>query len=232
MNCEQIEQTSMMRRFLDGALDDEVKREFQGHVSTCEACQGELRLAATLMLQEPLHEGRVFVEATQPSTSVWASLREWLFPSGVRMWQPALAFAAVLVVAVPMLKTVWFPADTDMATTYRTGQTGSTTPQLESQLKGALGALSQGEAKEAFTLLDPHSVNWDRGRMENVFIAYRVRARAAAELGWDEAALQDLNRAMSFAELDPDRLSCIQQDVAAVKGEGAWCPLPSADDIH
>lgn len=234
MNCEQIEKHLLIRCFLEGALSGDQKRDFQSHVSSCASCQGELQLAASLMLQEPVPAGRAFQEVAERQPSLWARLSAWLFPTGVGVWQPALAFAAVLVVALPMLKMVWLPADPDAAQpvgeTWRAGDSG---PQpLDQQLRGALGALTKGEPRQAFDLLDSHRVDWDQGRMGNVFTAYRVRARAAAELGWPDAALQDLHRAMSFAELDPERVACVEQDIKAVGGEGDFCPLPEASAVR
>ena len=236
MNCEQIEQGAYTRRFLDGGLSTDLRSEFKVHVADCDACQGDLQLAASLMLQEPIPASRVLETAVEPEPSMWVRLREWLFPSGVGMWQPALAFAAVLVVSIPMLKMAWMPADLDVSnqtdTTWRAGDPDAGPRPLEPSLKDAIGALQQGEVEQVIDMLDTGRVNWDRGRMENVFTAYRVRARAAAELGWNDAAMQDLNRAMSFAELDPQRVSCVEQDIKAVKGEGTYCALPAASEIR
>lgn len=237
MNCEQIENLSLLRRLLDGRLARSDAQEVQRHVAGCTHCRESLRLTAALMMQDPIPaQVRVSEREVAPATaSWWARARGWMFPQGVGYWQPALAFAAVLIVATPMLRTLWMPTDPDGAqnTVWRSGDgEDATARSLEAQLKVALGALAAGESRQAFDLLGPQKVDWNRGRLENVCVAYRARARAAADLGWEDAALQDLRRAMSYAELDPDRVACIKQDMDAVQGDGAFCPLPSPDEIH
>ena len=227
MDCQYIEEKGLLRGLLNGTLGEAEKAPLKAHIDGCESCQGALQLCAALMSVEPVPVEVTSTEkVAEPSPSLWQSLREWLFPQGAGGWQPMVAFAVILVVAVPVLQRVWMPTDPaagDPATVVmRAGQSDG----LEHRLPEALRALQDGEPEEVVDLLNPHA-GWDRSDSEFRYVGYRVRARAFHMMGSNSEAMQDLNLARRFAGLDPTKEACLDRDIQAVKGQNTFCPLPA-----
>ncbi len=232
MNCEQIENQGLVRRFLNDELTGEKRQAFKAHCADCGQCQSSLQLAASLMLQPPLPVSQVSFaeEPTAEPLSMWESLTNWLFPSGVGRWQPALAFAAVLLVAIPVLQRVWLaPADSGSTETTLRGaeHAGGLDLSVDGRMRASLKALNQGEAQVAYDLLGADDLKWDDARMAEVREAYRVRARAAAELGLKSEARVLLNKAKQLTMLDAEAEACLEQDLQALSKGSEFCPLPA-----
>ena len=107
MDCENIFEQDLLRALLVGSLSDDIKTDVKQHVADCDACRSDLQLAATMMLQEPVEVQHDEVVIAEQKPSVWQQLRDWLFPEGMGWLQPAVAFAALAVVAVPVLTNIW-----------------------------------------------------------------------------------------------------------------------------
>lgn len=232
MNCEKIENEGLVRRFLNDELGGDARQAFKVHCADCLQCQSSLRLAASLMLQSPQPARQVSfaVEPEAERVSFWESLTSWLFPTGVGRWQPALAFAAVVLVAIPVLQRVWLaPVNPGQEVTTLRGTDPAKALDLtvDGRMRASLLALDRGEAQAAYDLLGAKDLKWDDARMAEVREAYRVRARAAAELGLTDEARTLLNKAMQLTMLDARAEECISQDLKAIVGGGAYCPLPA-----
>lgn len=225
MNCEEIEKRELVRQFLKDELEGEARKRFKAHCGACASCQASLQVAASLTLLPPLPYAKVAVEVSEVEpVSVWESLKSWLFPSGVGHWQPALAFAVVAVVAVPVLNGVWIstPPEVNSEMVLR-GSAGPVSVVEQTQL--AIRSLESGDAKTAAALLSVKGVQWDEARVGDVREAYRVMARAESHLGNKNKALKHMDDAKQLIMLDAKAKACIAQDYEALAGNGEFCPF-------
>ena len=226
MNCESIENEGLIRRFLSNELEGEARSRFKEHCASCASCRASLQLGATLMLAPSAVRAEAPVRVPEEeSVSVWESLKSWLFPSGVGHWQPALAFAVIVVVAVPVLNGVWIsiPPEVNSEMVLR-GNEGPVA--VVEQTQKAIKAMNNGDAKLAAALLSVEGVEWDEARVGDVRVAYRVLARAQMELGNKSKALKHLQDAQKLTMMDARAEECVAKDLKALDGIGDYCPLP------
>ncbi|HSG82874.1 MAG TPA: zf-HC2 domain-containing protein, partial [Gemmatimonadota bacterium] len=92
LNCEAIIDAGLIEQYLAGMLSEAEIEAFESHYLTCDRCQNELRLAATIKdaLPELLHEQAVVAGATETDTD-----RRWL-GRRKRIGAVAVAIAAAL----------------------------------------------------------------------------------------------------------------------------------------
>ena len=176
LDCQEIEDRGLVRAFLNDDLTEVERGGFQGHVSACGGCRESLRLGAALMLQPALPD-HLENEASQGVRG----LMHWLFPQGMSFWQPALAFAAVLLVAIPLLQTVG-PASSDGVgagdPVWREGGTSTKAVKLSEQMATARRAIQAKQPEQAVVVLATDRLNWDEGRPAELSVAFQLRGRA------------------------------------------------------